>query len=71
MWPATGPAPAAGGAAGLLYNLAVGQGLLQFGDARVGDLGEVEGELLQIVHFLEMHQPRVACSAITNTNKIL
>ena len=36
-WPAYGPAPAAGGAAGLLYDLAVGQGLLQFGDAGVGD----------------------------------
>ena len=34
---ATGPAPAPGGAAGLLLDLAVGQRLLEFGAASVGD----------------------------------
>ena len=48
VWPATGPAPAAGGVAGLLRDLAVGQRLLQFGDARVGDLGAPEDQRLQV-----------------------
>ena len=48
VWPATGPAPAAGGAAGLVVDLAVGNCLLQFCDARVGDLGVFEKECLQI-----------------------
>ena len=44
----------------LLCDLAVGNCLLQFGDARVGDLGKAEVELLQIGHGLEMDQPRVS-----------
>ena len=46
VWPATGPAPAAGGAAGLVADVAVGQGFPQFGDACVGGVGAVEIELL-------------------------
>ena len=45
MWPATGPAPAAGG---LVADVAVGQRLLQFGDARAGNLGLEELELLEV-----------------------
>ena len=55
-----GPEPAAGTAAGLLYDLAVRQRFLQFGNGRVGDLGAPEGELLQVGQPLEMHQARVA-----------
>ena len=44
---------------GLLRNLAVGQRLFQFGDARVGDLGEQDFELQQLGQSLEVHQPRV------------
>ena len=44
---------------GLLRNLAVGQRLLQFGDARVGDLGAEEVELLQLGQTLQVHQSRV------------
>jgi len=60
VWPATGPAPAAGGAAGLVLDLAVGQRLFQFGNAHVGDLGAVhEIEALQIGHSLEVRQARI------------
>ena len=45
---ATGPAPAPGGAAGLLLDLAVGQRLLQFGDTRVCDLGALEIQILEL-----------------------
>ena len=62
MWPRAGPAPAAGGAAGLLVDLAVrlldlavGQRLLQFGDTGIGDLGAVKVERLQVGHLLDMH----------------
>ena len=47
------------GRRGLVRDLAVWQGLLQFGDARVGDLGVAEVELLQVRQPLEMHQSRV------------
>ena len=61
LWPATGPAPAAGGAAGLVVDIAIGQRLLQFGNTRVGDLGAGrEVELLQIDHPFKVYQPRVA-----------
>ena len=33
--------------------------MLQIGDARVGDPGVVEVELLQVGQTFEMHQPRV------------
>jgi hypothetical protein len=56
VWPATGPAPAAGG---LVADVAVGQRLLQFGDARVRDRGALEVETLQIRHPLEVHQTLV------------
>ena len=59
VWRATGPAPAAGAAAGLVLDLAVGQGLLQFGDARVGDLGFVEAEISQVGQLHKMNQPGV------------
>ena len=56
VWPRAGPAPAAGGAAGLLRDLAVRQRPLQFGDARVGEVGAaVEYELLQICERFEMY----------------
>ena len=60
MSPGAGPAAAAGGTAGLLTDLAVRQGLLQFGDVRVGDLGVGEASCLQVAQILEMHQPRVS-----------
>ena len=60
MWLGAGPAPAAGGAAGLLLDLAVGQRFLQFGNARVGDLGEGEVKsLLQVGQPRKVLQPRV------------
>ena len=43
----------------LLGDLAVGQRLLQVGDARRGDLGAVERERLQVGKPLEMLQSRV------------
>ena len=42
VWPATGPAPAAGGAAGLVLDPAVGKCLLQVGEPRGGDLAALE-----------------------------
>ena len=44
---------------GGLVDLAVGQRLLQFGDACVGDLAAVEVKRLQPVQPFEMDQPRV------------
>ena len=41
-------------------DIAVGQGLLQFGDTRVGDLAiVVKAERLQLGQPLQMFQPRV------------
>ena len=56
VWPATGPVPAAGVAA-LLHDAAVGKCLLQFSDARVGDLGIAEPKRSQASQSLEMYQP--------------
>ena len=39
-----------GGRSGLLRNLAVGQRLLQFGDACVGDLGAADAEEIAAPH---------------------
>ena len=50
--------PAARGAAGLVEDLAVWQCLLEFGNARVGDPGAPEGELLQVGQSLKMQQAR-------------
>ena len=44
---------------GLVFYLAVGQRLLQVGDARGGDVVANEVEHLQVGHPLEVHQPRV------------
>ena len=61
MWPATGPAPTAGEAA-LLHDAAAGNRLLQFRDARVGDLGVAEPKRSQASHPFEICQPvTVAC----------
>ena len=46
------------GGGSLVRDLAVGQRLLQFGDARVGDPGAPEGELLQVGQSLKMQQAR-------------
>ena len=54
-----GQQPAAGGAAGLVRDLAVGQGFLQFGEARGGDLGGIKVEDLQFRHPLDVYQPCV------------
>ena len=43
----------------LLPDFAVGQRFLQFGDARVGDLGAAEIEAFQTGQPREMHQSRV------------
>ena len=43
----------------ILRDSAVGQHLLQFGDARAGDHGVLEPKLLQVGDILEAHQPRV------------
>mgnify|MGYP001472501574 CR=1 FL=1 len=58
--PATGPAPAAGGAAGLVpIDRAVGQRLLQFGEARLGDLRSGEIKRLQVGQPQQVHQSSV------------
>ena len=50
-----------GGAAGLLRDLAVRQRPLQFGDARVGEVGAaVEYELLQTCERFEMYQSGIS-----------
>ena len=46
-------------AQGLMVDRAVGECLLEFGDALVGDLGVKEDERMQIGQPLEMHQPCV------------
>ena len=63
---------------GLLVDLAVrlpdsalGQGLLQFGNACVGDLGLAEIEISQIRQSLEMRQPRVGDVSFTAKAKAL
>ena len=43
----------------LVEDLAVRKDLLQFGDARVGDLSAVEDEQIRIGQPLEVHQPCV------------
>ena len=47
------------GRRGLLPDFAVGQGFLQFGDARVGDLSIIDNKPSQPGQPLEMRQPRV------------
>ena len=44
---------------GLMVDRAVGECLLEFGDALVGDLGVKEDERMQIGQPLEMLQPRI------------
>ena len=45
---------------GLLHDFAIGKCLLQFGDARVSDLGPAEIEISQLRQSLEMDQSRVS-----------
>ncbi len=55
VWPATGPAAAAG----LLHDIAVGKCFLQFSDTLVSDVGAVKTEAPQLRQLHYVYKPRV------------